>query len=89
MRTKPSSSPYHGKQSQLHTAPLKKGSLALCVALALVVGTPSVLASQVGPVQVQNQRAAAFWQDVTVPAASTTARSSSAKTPALQLRRVR
>lgn len=89
MRTKPSSSPYHGKQSQLHTAPLKKGSLALCVALALVVGTPSVLAAQVGPVQVQNQRAAAFWQDVTVPAASTTARSSGAKTPALQLRRVR
>jgi len=89
MRTKPSSSPYHGKQSQLHTAPLKKGSLALCIALALVVGTPSVLAAQVGPVQVQNQRAAAFWQDVTVPAASTTARTSSAKTPALQLRRVR
>jgi len=89
MRTKPSSSPYHGKQSQLHTAPLKKGSLALCVALALVAGTPSVLAAQVGPVQVQNQRAAAFWQDVTVPAASTTARTSGARTPALQLRRVR
>ena len=89
MRTKPSSSPYHGKQSQLHTAPLKKGSLALCIALALVVGTPSVLAAQVGPVQVQNQRAAAFWQDVTVPAASTTARTSNTKTPALQLRRVR
>lgn len=89
MRTKPSSSPYHGKQSQLQSAPLKKGSLALCVALALVVGSPSVLAAQVGPVQVQNQRAAAFWQDVTVPAASTTARTSSAKTPALQLRRVR
>jgi hypothetical protein len=89
MRTKPSSSPYHGKQSQLHTAPLKKGSLALCIALALAVGSPSVLAAQVGPVQVQNQRAAAFWQDVTVPAASTTARTSSAKTPALQLRRVR
>jgi len=89
MRTKPLSSPYHGKPRQSHAAPLKKGSLALCVALALVAGTPSVLAAQVGPVQVQNQRAAAFWQDVTVPAASPTARTSGAKTPALQLRRVR
>ncbi|MEW7851056.1 M12 family metallo-peptidase [Massilia aurea] len=90
MRTKPSSLPHHGKPRQSHAAPRMKGSLALCIALALAAATPAVHAAQVGPVHVQNQRAAAFWQDVTVAAPSATARTAtSGKTPALQLRRVR
>ena len=91
MRTKPSSSPYHGKPRQLHTAPLKKGSLALCIALAFVIGTPAVHAAQVGPLQTQNQRAGAFWQDITLAVPSASARTPVAgqKTPQLQLRRIR
>ena len=88
MKTKPSSLPHHGKPRPLHAAPLKKGSLALCIALACVVGPPAVQAAQIGPVPVQHQRAAALWQDVTLPGPSSTARTTG-KEPALQLRRVR
>ena len=85
MRTKPSSSPQHGGQHQLHHTLRTTRTLALCVALALAGATPVAHAYQAGPEAPATQRAAPFWQDVTI-APSATARG---KTPALKLRRLR
>lgn len=85
MRTKPSSSPHHGGQHQLHHTLRTTRTLALCVALALAGATPVAHAYQAGPEAPATQRAAPFWQDVTI-APSATARG---KTPALKLRRLR
>jgi len=88
MRTKPSSSPRHGELHQTHHALLntRTRTLALCVALALAGAAPLAQAYQAGATPPPtNQRAAAYWQDITI-APSSTARG---KTPALKLRRLR
>jgi hypothetical protein len=85
MRTKPSSSPHHGGQHQLHHTLRTTRTLALCVALALAGAAPVAHAYQAGAEAPATQRAAPFWQDVTI-APSATARG---KTPALKLRRLR
>jgi len=85
MRTKPSSSPHHGGLHQLHHALRTTRTIALCVALALAGATPVAHAYQAGAEAPATQRAAPFWQDVTI-APSATARG---KTPALKLRRLR
>lgn len=85
MRTKPSSSPHHGGLHQLHHALRNTRTIALCVALALAGAAPVAHAYQAGADVPTTQRAAPFWQDVTI-APSATARG---KTPALKLRRLR
>lgn len=84
MRTTSSHSPQPGEHSR-STATRHSRTLALCIALAFGVATPVVHAAQATPAPVQNQRAAAHWQDVAISAGA----SARGKAPALQLRRVR
>lgn len=104
MRNKASTSPHNGASHQTRTSPGKPSLLALCVALAFSAAAPLAHAAQADTPAVPNQRAAAHWQDLVLPAeaasvatakagaSASTARvggGASAKTPALRLKRLR
>jgi hypothetical protein len=104
MRNKASTSPDTGRLQQIRTSPGQPSLLALCIALAFAAGAPLAHAAQAEVPAVPNQRAAAHWQDLVLPAeaassakaksgaTASTARSAggaSAKTPALRLKRLR
>jgi len=90
MRTKPSSSPQHGDLHQTQHAlrtlrTPRTTALALCIALAFAGAAPLAHAYQAGATAPTTQRAAPYWQDVTIaPSASLRG-----KAPALKLRRLR
>ena len=99
MTMKPWIPPQSGLQ-QLRSAPGKKSVLALCIAIAFAAAplAQAAPAANADAAPVASQRAAAYWQDITiVPEQQTvsakTAASSpsavSAKTPALKLKRFR
>ena len=104
MRNKSSTSPDTGRLQQIRTSPGQPSLLALCIALAFSAAAPLAQAAQAEPPALPNQRAAAHWQDLVLPAeaasaasaksgaSASTARSAggaSAKTPALRLKRLR
>lgn len=85
MSTTSLNSPHQGELQSGSTSTRHSRTLALCIALAFGIVTPTVHAAQATPVPVQNQRAAAHWQDVAISAGA----NARGKAPALQLRRVR
>ena len=104
MRNKASTSPDTGRLHQIRTSQRQPSVLALCIALAFSAAAPLAHAAQADTPALPNQRAAAHWQDLVLPAeaastasaksgaSASTARSAggaSAKTPALKLRRLR
>jgi hypothetical protein len=102
MRNKASTSPHNGGLQQTRTFPGKPSFLALCVALAFSAVAPITHAAQADAPALPNQRAAAHWQDLVLPAeAASTAKTkagagtarvgsgASARTPALKLKRLR
>jgi hypothetical protein len=104
MRNKASTSPHNGGSQQTRTSPGKPTFLALCVALVFSAAAPLTQAAQADAPALPNQRAAAHWQDLVLPAeaastakaksgaSASTAKSAggaSAKTPALRLKRLR
>ena len=101
MRNKASTSPHNRGLQPIRTSPGKPSFLALCVALAFSAVAPLTHAAQADAPALPNQRAAAHWQDLVLPAeAASTARTkagagtarvggASSRTPALKLKRLR
>jgi hypothetical protein len=104
MRKNASTPPNNGRLQQIRTSPRQPSLLALCIALAFSAGAPLAHAAQAEAPAMPNQRAAAHWQDLVLPAeaaSAATAKSgasastariaggNSAKTPALRLKRLR
>jgi len=104
MRNKASTSPDTGRLHQIRTSQRQPSVLALCIALAFSAAAPLAHAAQADTPAVPNQRAAAHWQDLVLPAeaasvatakagaSASTARSAGgagARTPALRLKRLR
>lgn len=104
MRNKASTSPDTSRLLQIPTSPRQPSVLALCIALAFSVGAPLAQAAQADTPALPNQRAAAHWQDLVLPAQAASAATekagasaatarvaggAGARTPALRLKRLR
>ncbi len=102
MRSKDSTSSDIGSRQRISTSTRQPSVLALCIALAFGAGAPLAHAAQADTPAVPNQRAAAHWQDLVLPAqassvaksktgaaASTDKAGGGARTPALRLKRLR
>jgi len=99
MSNKASTSPQNGGMQQMRTFPSQPRFMALCIALVFSAGAPLAQAAPAKAPPVAAQRAAAFWQDVAAPADAAGAVTNkatmgvqsvtSAKTPALNLKRFR